>query len=215
MRKFIVVLLVMPFAANANLILNGDFEDHTATSRASNLSNSEFNALMSNATAFGEANEIDLQSGGQSGDWSLSLHTQATEFGGSFDAFSLNLSSGVIASNLYQLVFYAWDFSFGGDFNFQIEIGLSNTATSFGSLLYSASTSATDVWQEFNLNFVAPSDALFLTVRANPTAHLESGGNFGIVDNFSLTPVSVPEPGTLALFGIGLAAMRLTRRRNN
>ena len=46
-----------------------------------------------------------------------------------------------------------------------------------------------------------------------PLVVLSVGGSRLRLELDSLTPVAVPEPGTLALFGIGLAGMGLSRRR--
>ena len=66
----------------ANLLLNGDFETNTASGTMFNMSNANFTATVSAATAFGSAEEIDLVTGTdfgiapQSGSWKLGIHTQ-------------------------------------------------------------------------------------------------------------------------------------------
>src|SRR2546421_3599977 len=142
----VAVLLALCTArsAQADLILNGNFENNTAGATMFNMSNATYNATVANSTAFGTAQEIDLITGTdfgiapQSGKWKLGIHTQVNP--ANFDAFSLTLASPLVTGDLYDLSFYATNSPTG----FQnagpgpVEIGLSTSATSFGTLIFSS-----------------------------------------------------------------------------
>ena len=195
MDKMRLLTAVVPLALTApplqaqNLIINGDFEINTASGCDFNLNNSLFNATVSNATAFGTAEEIDVMkdpagcgfgSPPQSGDTKLAVHTQSA--GGAFDAFSLELSAPVIAGQAYLLQFYAESVL---DFDPNIaavEVGLSNSATSFGTLIFSG-TPGTGSWTMFSHTFTAPVGGTHLTVRPQLDAEV-----WNHIDNFSLEP---------------------------
>lgn len=215
LRLLLFLFLIGTSNARANFILNGDFEDNTATSTQFNLTNSSFNAIVANATSFNAGQgEIDLVTSNdfgiapQSGDWKLGLHTSAIP--GYFDVFSFDLSSMVVAGNIYSLQFFgAEDVGYVGE----IEIGLSSTATDFGTLIRTASPHSSSVWTQFDLVFLAPMNASFLTVRSAPTGGEE---RYSYVDNFSLTESAlpgVPLPATFWLFGSGLMWFVVARRR--
>lgn len=189
----------------ANLIINGDIENNTASGSQFNMSNATFNAIVADATAFGTSEEIDLITAldfgiaPQSGNWKLGLH-QRTKAPTQVDAFSFDLSSSVVSGNTYNLQFYAaglYNVPFG-----PVEIGLSDNATSFGTLIFSGTPTSSSAWTQFNHVFVAPFNVSFLTVR-NAVQH----DMYAFVDNFSL----VPEPATLLLLGLGAVMVRRKR----
>lgn len=74
-------LLLVASQAHANLILNGNIENNTAAATMFNMTNATFDATVSDATAFGVSEEIDLVTGTdfgvapQSGSWKLGLHS--------------------------------------------------------------------------------------------------------------------------------------------
>lgn len=138
MKKFSAVCLVVTMIlvaggkaqANANMIINGDFENNTAAGTMYNMSNAEFSSVVANATAFGTSEELDLVATGsgwgidpESGSWKVGLH-QRTDNLTHVDAFSFDLSSPVISGNTYDLQFFAagiYGYPLG-----QVEIGLSS-----------------------------------------------------------------------------------------
>jgi len=166
----------------ANLILNGDFELNNATETEFNLTNSEFNNFVPSTTAFGNNEEIDLVTSDdfhivpQSGNWKLGLNTLS----GAVDAFSLDLSVPVVAGTTYNLQFFGARLIGRAS---GIEVGLSNSATSFGTLFFSGTPSSTSTWTQFDYQFVATASASFLTVRNISLPNL----TYNFVDNFSLT----------------------------
>jgi hypothetical protein len=201
-------LIVTVGSVHANLIINGDFEDNTAVSTTYNMSNTTFNSTVANATAFGTSEEIDLVTGSdfgiepQSGNWKLGLH-QRTNGPTKVDAFSLNLSSPVVTGNSYSLQFFAAGLS--NEPLGPVQIGLSNSATNFGTLIFSGTPAGTNSWTQFDHDFVAPVNALYLTVRNTTIDDM-----FAFVDNFTL----VPEPTTVALLTLGaLTALRRRKKR--
>ena len=193
----LVLIIVFCVHVQANMIINGDFENNSATGTDFNLNNSAFNSKMHNATAFGTSEEIDLVTGTdygiipRSGKWKLGLH-QRTIDPTRVDAFSLELSSQVLNGSNYVLQFYAAGFSSApiGP----VEIGLSDNPSDFGVLIYTGLPTSDSAWTQFNHAFNAPVDAAYLTVRNAAETDM-----YVFVDNFSL----VPEPATLCLLALG------------
>lgn len=206
----VLSLLVLEQAKAGNIIINGGFETNSAGSTQFNLSNASFSATVANATGFGTANEIDLFTPDndyymtpQAGNWSVVLHKKIA---GNPDAFSFNLSSPVLSGTSYLLSFYAFS-----DRNIpsQVLIGLSNSATNFGTQVFSATPSMTN-WQHFTYSFTPNINALFFTVSAGATLNGVTN-----VDSFSLTPstsVSIPEPSSILLLA-GWATASCFRRK--
>ena len=206
LAPFLVSSLALAVAApsDADIILNGDFEDNTATSSIFNLSNASYNVVVADSTAFGLRNEIDLVTGGdlgidpQSGDWEVELNETGAQ--GTFDALSLVLSVPVVSGNSYSLEFFVGKSG-------TADIGLSSVATDQGSVIFSgASTGASGEWTQYNHTFTAAENASFLTVAAS----LGGGGKIAM-DNISLT--QVPEPSTALLIGLGIIGAGVQGRR--
>jgi hypothetical protein len=174
------------------MILNGDFENHTFGPGCHfNLSNDNFNLGVSSATAFGDAQEIDLMADGtcsyglppQSGETKLGIHRQGA--GQPVDAFSFDLSAPIVAGEPYKIEFYAHaELDFDPDIG-DVEIGISTSPTSFGTLVFSG-TPLTTGWTLLSATFLAPIAASHLTVR------VQDGVDAWVhIDNFSLVPDGV------------------------
>jgi len=174
--------------AGPNLILNGDFENNTASTCAFNLSNASFNASVADCTAFGTAEEIDLMQDPSgcgyvpaaiSGSAKLAIHTTTSR---NIDAFAFRLSQPVVAGQRYQLTFFAYsDMSFDPDVGV-VEVGISDNPTSFGTQVFSG-TPQSLVWTKFDTSITAPVSGAYLTVR--PTLRQQAWIH---VDAFSLCP---------------------------
>ena len=191
-----------------NLIQNGDFEDTTATETELNNLNGQFSELLPGVTGFGARSGLDLMTVGagfgrpQSGQWKV---TAAADGSGASEAFTFALSTPAILGERYVLSFYTERMvqpPFDGGV---VEIGLSNSSDSFGTLVF-VSSPATDGWSEESATIVAPLDAEFLSVRLDGSADSWVG-----LDNFRLT--LVPEPSGAGLGAIGGLVFALRRRR--
>ena len=208
-RLTLIAVAALAFPACAqNMIINGSFESNTAGGSMSNMTNAVFNVTVNNATAFGSANEIDLYQGNPwglppvQGQWKLAIHHSST---GAVDAFSFDLNNPIVSGTTYNLDFWAHAENSFDPGNQPIEIGISSSANTFGTLVYTSGVLTTASWTNYVTNFVAPVNASYLTVRnttGTPTwAH---------IDDFSLT--RVPAPGSLALLGMG-GLVSFRRRR--
>lgn len=206
------LLMLAVRVQGANMILNGSFENNSATKTEFNLTNSDFKRLVSDATAFGDAQEIDLMTTDaegllygptpRDGKWKLAIHSQVPR---RIDAFSFGLSRSIVAGKSYALS--CWSIVVQGNspgFG-PLEIGISDSSNSFGTLLYSLYPLDNQAWAEFSGQFVAPVDGSFLTVRMVTNTH-----SWAHLDDFSL--VEVPAPSALATLAIP-AALIMRRRR--
>lgn len=201
-------------SAQASLVLNGSFEANSASGTVFNPSNALLNSLLSNVTAFGPRQGIDLQTLGSGyglaptdGRWKVS---PASDLGGTSEAFSMTLSGALTAGSSYSLSFDIERLISAGFDGGTAEIGLSTSATSFGTLIDSATASSSG-WTHHASSFIAPNAGSYLTVRVTTSRSSWVG-----LDNFVLdggATSGVPEPGVLALVGLALGGLVLFRRR--
>ena len=158
--------------AGPNLVINGDFENHTGTGCQNNLPNPYFGTVIANATAFGPSNEIDVYTGACyglpaiQGTTKVSVRTKPSL---AADQFTLDLSSPVVASASYSLSFWVQpDVTFTSSVG-RVEIGLASTAYTTGTLVYMAPQPPLNQWTQYTLVFTAPVTAGYLSVSSGGT----------------------------------------------
>ncbi|MCB9233391.1 MAG: T9SS type A sorting domain-containing protein [Bacteroidia bacterium] len=188
MKRVAIILLaftVISLPGWAQSFLNGNFEINTAGTDKINMTNTAFNATMSNTFGFGTygggVGNLDIISsttyglGPQSGSWYIAFT------GGGTDQVTMQLSSPLIAGNTYSVIFYdnRWS-SYTGP---PMELGVTNTIGTFGTLVHSNPGPVSNTqWTQRTAVFSAPLTGGFLSVRSGPPA---SGSVWTKVDNFS------------------------------
>lgn len=164
MKKTSTLLLLFTISIYSQTFLNGSFEINTSGAWCNyNLANTTFNALMTNNTAYGTANETDIMIDGcyvvgiPNGTYAVGIA------GWPQDEIALRLSAPLVAGNSYTMSFWV-----RADINFRprgdIEIGLSTTNTTFGTLI-NTSTTVAAAWAYRSFSFIAPNNGQFITVR--------------------------------------------------
>ncbi len=188
LRKYIWVtgIFFFPISSSAQSFLNGSFEITTAAACDYNLSNVNFTTKMSSTNAYGGGQELDIMQSGcpygpsQNGNWFVALASPS----GITDAFTMTLSSPLVAGNTYTISF--WD---KGDPIYppalQVSIGLSTVAGATGTNVYTGPVPTIGVWNNRTFSFVAPNNGQYISVSTpGPTRWVH-------VDNFTF-PVVLP-----------------------
>lgn len=212
-RTTLGFLAILGFTSvQANLLTNGGFEINTAAGNMDNMSNATWNATVGNSTAYGGSNELDLYDASAAygptpceGLWKAAMHSQAGT--ALTDAFTLEFSSALTVGNTYKLSFCAVandDFSSGPG---ALDLGISTTAGTFGTGVYSTAVATGTTWTLYSTTFVASIAATHLSVE---TAVGNSGWSH--VDDFKVEVV--PEPATMAALGVGALGLLRRRKRN-
>lgn len=177
------------------------------------MSNASFTAKMSNATGWGDSDELDIYSAPCFGplniDGNVRVHMNGRSTGGR-DALNLDFSSALTNGSTYDLSFYmATATAFGSPIG-GLGVGFSSLANTFEELVFSTTSTVPDTWELFSTSFIAGPDANYLSLRNNQEGWLA-------VDGFSVTERSgqIPVPATLALFSIGIAGLRWSRHKRH
>lgn len=199
MKSLLKILLFVLFVNNyafSQQFTNGSFENNTVTVDQINLSNSDFNSMMSDCNGYGTNGNLDIitsstySGGANEGDWFIALTGNGT------DELSLKLSSPLISGQTYTISFF--DKAHTTIAAKPIEIGLSASNNSFGTLIYTTPNAATSsIWTQRLFSFVATSNAQYVTIR-------QQGDflNWVHVDNFTIlcpTEISIGNDTTICL----------------
>ncbi len=175
---FLIVNSTFSFSQS---FLNGSFENNTAGAVDQiNLSNAGFNGFMANTNAFGSFGNMDIiksatwgGGGAQHCTWYVALTGSGT------DQIAMTLSSPLIAGNTYTISYY--DRKDPGYPGFPVQMALSTTNNSAGTIIYTAPVAPTNnTWVQRTFTFVAPNNGQYIVVTQN-------GGNTGSwvhIDNF-------------------------------
>jgi hypothetical protein len=216
-RLSVIGLIALPFllvagAAQAAMVVNGSFEDNSAVHTEWNLLNAPFSSLLTGVTAFGAREGIDLQTIGsgwgsapQDGNWKVS---PASDFGGTSEAFTMDLTGPLTKGRSYNLSFYIEPLLTGAFQDGTVLIGLSTSATSFGTQIFSATARASG-WTLESTTFLAPNSGSFLSVLVTNDVNSWVG-----LDNFTLeSSAAVPVPAAVWLFGSALLGLGVVKRK--
>ena len=190
---FIIAVFVSTIAFSQNLIINGSFENNTATTNTFDITTS-WDAMVSNSFEVdgGTMDLITSNGCGTASDGSWYVTTSPTSGMWPYLALSLKLNSTLIIGNQYQLLF---DKRFCGPNTSPIDIGISTDSSLMGTNIHTFTAPSLTTWATETYLFQTPIAAKFLTVNIGV---LGSTGTVGI-DNFILTQtVGINEDNKLA-----------------
>lgn len=220
--------LTMGMNAHANMIVNGSFEDLSGSMNLDRNSWMVFDDITGWDTVSGPGIEIQTNSTlGKANAQDGNNYVELDSHGGSdTNAAMSQLLTGLTVGSIYELNFYYhartnkdgndnginvfWDEWLGTDltaFTYTDEL-LSIDDVKFNDTIVDGATPVNGGWFQFNIELQATASSMALTFGADG----KDNSLGGFIDNVSL--YSVPEPGTLGLFSLGVVGLLVARKRN-
>ena len=216
-----VLLCLVAVPAHANLLTNGSFE--TPIVSVGGFTNFPVGSgALTGWTVFGPAGQaVSIVSGSFSQN-GVSFPAQDGAQWVDLTGFNNNSTEGVSQSvattvgHQYQLSYFIGNTTGGGIFGSTSTVDvLLNGAVAFTDT-NSTSSPSTQNWGQFSHTFTASGAATIIGLRnADPGSDNDNGLDNVVLLDLGVPGTSVPEPGTLVLFGLGLAGLGgITWRRH-
>jgi hypothetical protein len=190
------ILLGGMVSANANLVINGSFENNGSDMYANNGAWQTYYSI----TGWSNTYFVEIQNNGLFGAASVAADgTNWLELD-SYAGYSISQGLGAIAGQNYSLTFAFAGRPDTNPIDNAFSVIINGAATNYGS---GASASGGPLnWQTGTLNFTS-NGADVITFN-----NLGGSNGLGILlDNVIVEAPAVPEPATLGLFGMGLLAL--------
>jgi len=194
MKQIITFLLFYSISAgySQNLLVDGSLESHNTSGCDYNNNEAAFNGHYAQLTSIPDgAQEIDIikNSGGCFGDppmvGATKLLLAENEPLNRRDGFSFNLTQTIVAGESYDISWYMDVIAYSTQAEGEILIGISSTPSTFGTQVFSGTSTLGGGFTLISGTFVAPSNATYLTVQVNETNDTSNRCWIG-VDGFEL-----------------------------
>jgi hypothetical protein len=191
--------LSLSTSANANLLVNGGFEDQTGTAQGVNTGWSYY--LAADVPGWDGSN-IELWTGLTPSAYEGSYHAELNAHPQTSGAWSIYQTFTTIVGQTYD-VFFAYSARNGGSSASDEEFTVAFNGTTF-----TLNDHVVGSWRTFSQSFIAT--GLTTTLTFTSVVPLDgTEGNF--IDDVR---VNVPEPSAVALLGLGLLGLGVARKRN-
>lgn len=177
--KPLLTVLFLSFASmihSQNIILDSSFEGHNTNGCDYNNTDTNFNGHFTNVNAFAYNNtgEIDIMK--STSCIGNNPPVGATHLGiahngdlDRWDQMSMNLTTPIIAGATYDLSFWIDVVQYTTQQEGNLEFGISNSSSSFGTLFYTGTAPLTDPYVQITASVTAPVGGNYLTIRPQAT----------------------------------------------
>jgi|GEM_PF-4466037 len=176
-RILIPLLCILSYCVQTqNIVLDSSLENHNSFGCDYNNTDISFNGHYTNVNAFAYNNSGEIDIMRSTSCIGENPPVGATHLGlahngdlDRWDQISLNLSTPIVSGANYDLSFWVDMVQYTTQAEGNIEFGISNTSTSFGTLVHTTSPPLADLYVQYSVSITAPVGGNYLTIRPQAT----------------------------------------------